>query len=138
MRTMTLTEITAFLQSPQHAILGVNRRDGPPHLSPVWYLYEAPRFYIAITTTTLKYRLLQRDPCTSLCVDGGHRDYRSVMATGMANFYLGDDLEALRWRIIRRYYDDEAVARRFFESTREESHVLLIINPDRIIGLDHS
>jgi hypothetical protein len=76
---MPSTEIAAFLQAPRHAVIGVNRPDGPPHLSPVWYLYEDSLFTISITTATVKYRLLRRDPRVSLCIDGGYPDYRTVM-----------------------------------------------------------
>ena len=60
-------------------MLGVNRGDEPPHLSPVWYLYAEGVFTISIAATTVKYRLLQRDPRVSLCIDGGYPDYRTVM-----------------------------------------------------------
>ncbi len=66
MTRMTPTEIEAFLRAPRHAVLGVNRGEGPPHLSPVWYHYDEGVFTISITTATVKYRLLRRDPRVSL------------------------------------------------------------------------
>lgn len=35
MPPMSPTEIEAFLRAPRHAMIGVNRPDGPPHLSPI-------------------------------------------------------------------------------------------------------
>lgn len=134
MPTMTHSEIETFLRAPRHAVLGVNRRAGPPHLSPVWYLYEAGVFYISIMTTTVKYRLLQHDPRVSLCIDGGHPDYRTALATGAAELRAND--EEVRWRILRRYYNDDAEATRYAESTRGESHILLVIRPERLSGQD--
>jgi len=133
---MTSTQIDKFLQAPRHAVIGVNRPDGPPHLSPVWYLYEDGVFTISIATTTVKYRLLQRNPRVSLCIDGGYPDYRTVIVAGAAELRPND--EAVRRRIIRRYHEDEADARRYAESTREASHALVVVRPERVIGQDYN
>lgn len=138
MPTMTTAEIAAFLAAPRHAVLGTNTRNGPPQLSPVWYLFEEGKFYISITTGTAKYRNLRRDPRLSLCIDGGHPDYRTVIVYGVAEFLPVDapNLSDLRWRIIRRYYTDEATARRYAESTSEQPNVLLVVTPTRILSQD--
>jgi PPOX class probable F420-dependent enzyme len=117
-------------------VIGVNRPDGPPHLSPVWYLYEEGIFTISIATTTVKHRLLQRDPRVSLCIDGGYPDDRTVLVAGIAEIHPND--EAVRRRIIRRYYEAEADAQRYAESTRGASHVLLVVRPERVIGQDYN
>jgi PPOX class probable F420-dependent enzyme len=132
---MPSTEIAAFLRAPRHAVLGMNRPDGPPHLSPVWYLYEDGVFYISIATTTVKYRLLRGDPRVSLCIDGGYPDYRTVIVAGVAELHPND--EAMRRRIIRRYYEEEADAQRYANSTRRASHVLVVVRAERVIGQDY-
>ncbi|MBN2002641.1 MAG: PPOX class F420-dependent oxidoreductase [Anaerolineae bacterium] len=138
MPTMTPTEITTFLQAPRHAVLGTNTRNGPPQLSPVWYLYEDGHFYISITTETAKYRNLHHDPCLSLCIDGGHPDYRTVIVYGVAEFRPSNTpaAEEMRWRIIRRYYEDEAAAWRYAETTRDQANVLLVVTPTRLLSQD--
>jgi len=138
MPTLTSTEIATFLAAPRHAILGTNTRNGPPQLSPVWYLFEEGKFYISITTGTAKYRNLRRDPRLSLCIDGGHPDYRTVIVYGVAEFLPADasSLDDIRWRIIRRYYTDEAAARQYAESTSNQPNVLLVVTPARILSQD--
>ena len=138
MLNMTSSEIADFLAAPRHAVLGTNTRNGPPQLSPVWYLFEDGKFYISITTETAKYRNLRRDPRLSLCIDGGHPDYRTVTVYGVAEFLPTDapNLDDMRWRIIRRYYTDEAAARQYAEATRDQSNVLLVVTPTRILSQD--
>ena len=136
MPPMSPTEIETFLQAPRHAVIGVNRPEGPPHLSPVWYLYEEGLFTISIATTTVKYRLLRGDPRVSLCIDGGYPDYRTVIVTGVAELHPND--EAVRRRIIRRYYETEADAQCYADSTRGASHVLVVVRPERVIGQDYN
>ncbi len=138
MPTLTSTEIAAFLVEPRHAVLGTNTRNGPPQLSPVWYLFEEGKFYISITTGTAKYRNLRRAPRLSLCIDGGHPDYRTVTVYGVAEFLSVDapNLADIRWRIIRRYYTDEATARQYAESTSNQPNVLLVVTPARTLSQD--
>lgn len=95
-------------------------------------------FEVAPDAAAAKYRNLRRDPRLSLCIDGGHPDYRAVIVYGVAEFFPGDtaEVEDLRWRIIRRYYVDEAAARRYAESTRDQANVLLVVTPTRRLSQD--
>jgi PPOX class probable F420-dependent enzyme len=138
MTTMTLSQIETFLKAPRHAIMGTNREDGPPQLSPVWYVYQAGRFYISIGVETAKLRNLQRDPRVALCIDGGHPDARAVMIYGTAELVQGDDpsRKEMRWRIIRHYHESEDAARRYAQEVEDLPSVLVIVTPQRIISQD--
>jgi PPOX class probable F420-dependent enzyme len=135
---MSQDEMELFLQAPLHAIVGTNGVDGPPHLSPVWYLFENGRFYISFSTQTAKYRNLQRDPRISVCIDGGYPDYRTVMVTGKAQLLPeGDPLQAeMCWRIIRQYHETEAAARRYAESVRDTVSAMIVVTPEKVISQD--
>lgn len=137
--TMTQAQIEEFHQAPRNAIVGTNRRDGAPQLSPVWYLYEDGRIYIGVRRTSAKFRNLQRDPRISLCIDGGHPDSRAVMIYGSAELIEADSpwREQMHWRITRRYYDSDEEARRF----REEASAwgpsaLIVVTPEKTISQD--
>ena len=78
MATMSSAQIETFLQAPRHAIVGTNSADGPPQLSPVWYVYAQGRLYISAGPGTAKCRNLQRDPRISVCIDGCFPDFDSV------------------------------------------------------------
>jgi len=138
MKGMSQDEMDAFLKAPRHAIVGTNVVDGPPHLSPVWYLFENGRFYISIATETAKYRNLQRDPRISICIDGCYPDYRTVMVEGVGQLLpQGDPLQAeMRWRIIRQYHETEEAARRYADQVRDTPAALIIVTPEKIISQD--
>lgn len=138
MPAMSQIEIESFLAEPRHAIVGTNRVQGPPQLSPVWYLYEAGKLYIGITANTAKYHNLRRDPGITICIDGCHPDARTVTIYGKAGLVeKGDPLqEDMRWRIIRRYQPDEESARRYAESTRDLPSVLIVVSIEKIISQD--
>ncbi|UCC85662.1 MAG: TIGR03618 family F420-dependent PPOX class oxidoreductase [Anaerolineales bacterium] len=138
--TMTPAEIETFLKAPRHAVVGTNPVDGPPQLSPVWYVYEGGRLYISVGVDTAKHRNLRRDSRVSVCIDGCYPDFRTVMIYGTAELIdSGTPLqEEMRWRIIRQYHESEAEARRYAESTREERSVLIVVTPHKIISQDFS
>ena len=136
---MTPAQVEAFLEAPRHAIVGTNRRDGPPQLSPVWYLYEDGRYYIGVLAATAKVRNLRRDPRISLCVDGGHPDARAVMIHGGAELIEAESpwREQVIWRIIRRYHDSDEDARQYQETSRDWGPtVLIVVTPEKIISQD--
>jgi len=39
-KPMSTIEIDTFLAGVRQAVISTNRRDGPPQMSPVWYLWE--------------------------------------------------------------------------------------------------
>ena len=136
---MTQAQIEEFLEASRHAIAGTNRRDGPPQLSPVWYLWEEGRIYIGVLVTTAKYRNLRRDPRISLCVDGGHPDARAVMIYGGAELIETESpwREDILWRINRRYHDSDEETRRYREMSRDWGQMaLIVVTPEKIIGQD--
>ncbi len=139
-KRMTDAEIDAFLQQPLHAILATHASEGPPQLSPVWFLYEHGRLSTSILSGSAKHENLKRRPGVSLCIDGGRSDVRAVMLYGTAELRPGDAeaTEAMRWRIIRRYHEREEEAQSYYESVRDQPHVLLVLEPERVVSQDFS
>jgi PPOX class probable F420-dependent enzyme len=136
MTTMNLSQINSFLKQPLHAIMGLNRLHGSPHLSPVWYIYQDELFYISITVDTVKFRILKQDPQVTLCIDGGRADVRTVIVFGTARIIEESDpfQEEMRWRIIRHYHEDEASARAYTEQSSTWHSVLVIVTPQKVIS----
>lgn len=140
MAQMTPDRLAEFLAPARHAILATNRADGPPQLTPVWYLYEEGRIYVSAGVNTVKVRNLRRDPHITICVDGNRSDPRYVVLQGMVTIVEPHEgiQEEMRRRIIYRYHENEDDARRYHESLRDSPSVLLILEPDKIISQDFS
>ena len=138
MKGMSADGMVACVEAPRTAIVGTNRVDGAPQLSPVWYVFEDGRFFISVGTNTAKVRNLQRDPRISVCVDGGSADYRTVMASGKAELVPnGDPLQVeMRRRIIWQYHETEEAARRYWERVRDTEAALIVVLPEKVICQD--
>ena len=133
---MTDAKIKGFLTTPRNAIVATLMKNGSPQLSAVWYLYKEDTVYISVRTDTAKYHNLKRDPRISVCVDAGHGDFRTITFYGTADFIEpgrpGQD--DLRRRIIGHYQPDEASARRYYESVKDNPAAIIVLKPDKTIA----
>lgn len=137
---MAAAEIDAFLAVTRHALLATNRVDGPPQVSPVWYLYRDGRIYIDVGPDSAKCRNLRRDPHLSLCVDGTFPDARYVVIYGTVSFLgkaspdYGDIVRA----IAERYHDSREAAAQYLRDVAGVDSVLLVVSPYKIFGLNYN
>ncbi len=138
---MSQAHIEDFLQVPRFAIVGTNRVNGAPQLTPVWYLYENGRIYVSMSVNSAKFRNLRRDPRIGICIPGVHPDARAVMIYGTVDLIpedtaLYDDID---WRLTRRYHDSDEEAQAYIDSLpTEEESALAVVTPDKVIAEDYN
>jgi len=138
---MSEAQIEEFLAAPRFAIVGTNRVNGPPQLTPVWYLYEDGRVYLYMYLKSAKYRNLSRDPRIGLCIAAESPDARAVMIYGTAQLIGEDDKlhQEIEWRLTRRYHDNDAETKAFMDSLpTEDQSALAVITPQKIIAEDYN
>lgn len=138
MSKMTQADINEFLKQPLHAIVGTNSADGPPQLSPVWFIYEDETLYISILHHSMKRRNLARDPRISVCIDGGRSDVRYVIFHGTAQLFGPDDplQDEFRLRIIRQYNNSDEDALRYYNEVKDTPATLVVLKPERVLVED--
>jgi len=61
------------LQTERNIWLATTRPDGRPHLVPIWFVYEAGRFYICTQAQSVKARNLQSNSAVMLALEDGDR-----------------------------------------------------------------
>lgn len=113
MQSMSEAEWRAFaLSGTRTAKLATHRKDGRPHVTPVWFLLdeaesaETGRPQVLFTTwhASLKAKSLRRNPRFALCIDDQEPPYAYVMLECTATF-TEDPADLRRWatRIGARY-----------------------------------
>jgi PPOX class probable F420-dependent enzyme len=67
---VTPEERKAFLSEHRLAIVGAERKDAPPQLSPVYYVMDGDDLLISTTATRAKAKVIRRNSPVSVCVLG--------------------------------------------------------------------
>ena len=107
---MTDEEWRAFLRAPvRPAMLATSRKNGSPHVAPVWYDVDDDGTLVFNTSaTTVKGHAIRRDRRVALCVQDDQPPFSFVLVEGVAE--VSHDLEQVRhWatRIGGRYMGAE-------------------------------
>jgi PPOX class probable F420-dependent enzyme len=123
-------KLAAFLAEPRNVIVIGIRKDGRPHATPNWFVWDGARFYVSTTRTRAKYKIFSRDPRAELVVDDP-QGFRCALVQGRVDIREDVAAELDRFRAIREKHgvpvppDEELLAAQL-----AEQRVLLAITPD--------
>lgn len=96
-----------FLKSQKILHLATISANKTPHIVPVWYLYNAKKFYIGTSTKTQKAKNVKKNNKVSFCIDTGIHapNIYGVMGQGDANLILKDlKVKTIAKKILSRYF----------------------------------
>lgn len=132
---LTEDEITRFLTAPRNAMLGVNRKNASPNLTPVWYPWNGQTFEISTTRMTQKFISLQHDLRVSLCIDDPLTGIATtVIVQGRAEI-VEDDIWPTTQEIVERYLG-KRFASNMMARIWTEPRVLLRVHPEKWMSWD--
>jgi PPOX class probable F420-dependent enzyme len=123
-------KLDAFLAEPRNLIVIGIRRDGTPHATPNWFLWDGERFYVSTTRTRVKFAVFRRDPRAQLVLDDSTA-FRCVVTGGRVE--VREDLrrELPLFRAIREKHGVPVPSGdEFLDSLEKQRRVLLAITPD--------
>jgi PPOX class probable F420-dependent enzyme len=106
---MTTQETREFLLAgTRTGKLATVRKDGRPHVAPIWFVLDGDDVIFTTAATTAKGHALRRDPRATMCVDDQTPPFSYVVIEGTCT--LSEDLdEMLVWatRLGARYMGEE-------------------------------
>jgi len=119
-----------LLSQPNNAIIAVNRPDGGPQLTPVWYLWDGEAFYFSTTRDRSKYPNIKRNPSISLIIDDLAM-HMYVAAYGQAEILEKPPVDIVR-KLLSKYVPAERVEQATIGAT-DPTRVLVKLRPDKIV-----
>lgn len=126
----------AFLQAPvRPGMLATTRKDGRPHVVPIWYDLDDDRSIVFNTAAdSVKGRNIRRDGRASLCVQDDQPPFSFVTVSGPASW--SDDLPDVRhWaaRIGGRYMGADR-AEEFGARNGVPGELVVRLSPTHLVG----
>ncbi len=131
----TASECREFLlDRVRTAKLATVRRDGRPHVVPVWFDLDGDSLIFTTWRESVKAANIQRDPRVCICVDDESPPFAYVQIEGQAEISTDQaDLKYWATRIAGRYMgEDQAEA--YGRRNSVEGELLVRVRPAKIIG----
>ena len=132
---MSPEEYRAFLLAgTRTGKLATTRRDGRPHITPIWFTLDGDDIIFTTWHESIKGRTLRRDPRAALLVDDEQPPFAYVLVEGSVT--LSEDLGDLRhWatRIAARYMGEEQ-AGSYGERNGVAGELLARLTPKKVIA----
>ena len=135
MPPMNDDEIKEFLVERAHtAKVATTRRDGRPHVAPVWFVLDGADVLFTTGAETVKGKSLAREGRAALCVDDDEPPFSFAIVEGTVT--LSEELDDLRhWatRIGARYMGDDR-AEEYGRRNGVPGELLVRLTPTKMIG----
>jgi PPOX class probable F420-dependent enzyme len=136
MPAMTEPEWKAFLTAgTRTGKLATTRRDGHPHVVPIWFVLDGDDLVFNTGAESLKGRSLARTGWGSICVDDEQPPYAFVTVSGPVT--ISTDLAAMLPYAIRigaRYMGEER-GEQFGRRNAVEGEVLVRLRAEQVFAL---
>ena len=110
------------------------RRDGRPHVVPVWFVLEGDDLLITTGSKSVKGRAVLRDPRVGLCIDDDRPPYTFVLIEGCASVSTDPD-EVLRASTLNaRGYVGAERAQEYGRLNAGKGMLLVRITPEKVVS----
>ncbi len=133
---MSDPERRAFLMTgTRTAKLAVTRRNGAPHVVPIWFVLDGDDVVFTTGENTVKGKAIRRDGRVALCVDDDNPPFSFVSIEGTTTVSRDSD-ELLKWatRLGGRYMGAEQ-AEEFGRRNAVPEELLVRMTPTKIIAI---
>ncbi|MCX2980236.1 PPOX class F420-dependent oxidoreductase [Halieaceae bacterium IMCC14734] len=131
-------ELYAFLEmGARTAKIACVKKDGSPIVSPVWFVLDNRELVFTTMNTSLKYRLIQREPRVSVCVESDSYPYGFATIQGTATLHKLQPADLLKWttQIASRYVPGELVEQ-FGRRNAVEDEVLVRVKVEKFFAFE--
>jgi PPOX class probable F420-dependent enzyme len=133
MQTFTAEQRAFLLEGTRTGKLATVRKDGRPHVVPVWFVLDGDTLVFTTGEASVKAANMRRDPRVAFCVDDETPPYAYIMIEGTASFSTDSDA-LLYWatRIAGRYMGED-LAEAYGKRNGVPGELLVHVTPTRVI-----
>ncbi len=133
MDTLTSEQKEFLLQGTRTGKLATVRKDGRPHLVPIWFVLDGDTLIFNTGESTVKSANIRRDSRVSICVDDENPPFSFIVVEGIATLEADSkDLKLWATRIGGRYMGSDK-AEQFGERNSTAGELVVRITPTKVI-----
>jgi PPOX class probable F420-dependent enzyme len=115
--------------------LATTRRDGRPHVVPIWFVLDDDDLVFMTGATTVKGRALTRTALGSICVDDDRPPYSFVTVSGPVTISVDlEEMLPLSIRIAARYMGEE-LAEQYGRRNAVEGELLVRLRAKHVLAI---
>jgi PPOX class probable F420-dependent enzyme len=133
MHQLTNEHRNFLMEQVRTAKLATVRKDGRPHVTPVWFVLDGDTLVFTTWHTSIKAVNIRRDGRVCLCVDDEKPPFSYIQIEGTA--VMSADSEALSYwstRIAARYMG-EGLAEAYGKRNSVEGELLVRVTPTKVV-----
>ncbi len=117
------------------AVASENKEGGcMPHVSSVWYLWDAGSFWISTSEDRLKVKCIRENPNVALIVDTDTIPYEGVIVEGTATL-TKRDVRRKTLEIVKRYVRGEKNIKTQYADLMKYPRILISIKPKKLLDI---
>ncbi|HXX77489.1 MAG TPA: PPOX class F420-dependent oxidoreductase [Ktedonobacteraceae bacterium] len=133
MTLFTSEQIHFLMDQVRTAKLAIVRKDGRPHVTPVWFELDGDTIVFTTWHTTIKAESIRRDGRMCLCVDDEKPPFSYIHIEGTATL-SADSQELKYWstRIAGRYMGEQ-LSEAYGKRNSVEGELLVRVTPTNVI-----
>ena len=133
MSTLTAEQKEFLQQGTRTGKLATVRKDGRPHVVPIWFVLDGDTLIFNTGDTTVKAANMRRDARVTLCVDDENPPFSFIIVEGIATLEANSkDLKLWATRIGGRYMGSDK-AEQFGERNSTAGELVVRITPTKVI-----
>jgi PPOX class probable F420-dependent enzyme len=133
MYTLTDEQKEFLLQGTRTGKLATVRKDGRPHVVPIWFVLDGNTLIFNTGDTSVKALNMRRDARVVICVDDENAPYSFIIVEGTATLEENSaDLKLWATRIAGRYMGDGR-AEEYGTRNSTPGELLVRVTPTKVI-----
>lgn len=124
---------TFLIEEPRTAHIGTVRKDGRPHVVPVWFDLDGDTVVFSMADSSVKAENMRRDPRVTVTVDDEQPPFAYIMIEGTATLSspTDGDLEYWSGRLAGRYVGHEEAAN-YGKRNSEPGMLIVRVTPTKV------
>ena len=133
---MNTSQIDEYLAHPYLCAFATVDKNGGPHITTIWYLFQDGYFFHIIFKDSVKYRNLLRGSNIAVCIHDSTEE-GTLSAYGNKPTFVTpteDKYDELHWVLSRRYFKSDEETSKYMKDIEDLDLVGVLWKPDKFVG----